>query len=53
MKSSNLASFNPKSNNEAYCFTSDGTFNLFNVNYENKTVQKVYECNMKDLSLIV
>ena len=53
MKSSNLVSFNPKSNNEAYCFTSDGTFNLFNVNYENNTISKSYECNMKDLSLIV
>jgi len=53
LKSSNLVSFNPKSNNEAYCFTSDGTFNLFNINFETKMIQKVYECNMKDLGLIV
>jgi hypothetical protein len=53
MKMSNLVSFNPKNNNEAYCFTSDGSFYLFTINYETKVISKIYECNMKDLRLII
>lgn len=53
MKMSNIVSFTEKSNNDAYCFTSDGSFYLFSINYESKGVSKVYECNMKDLKMIM
>lgn len=52
MKISNLVSFNPKNSNEAFCFTSDGSFYLFSINYDNKQISKLYECNMKDLKLV-
>ena len=51
LKMSNLVSFNPKNPNEAFCFTSDGTFYLFWINYEKKTITKYFERNMKDLKL--
>ena len=52
LKMSNLVSFNPKNPNEAFCFTSDGTFYLFWINYEKKQISKYYERNMKDLKIV-
>ena len=52
IKISNLVSFNPKNPNEAFCFTSDGSFYLFWINYEKKQISKIFERNMKDLKLI-
>lgn len=49
---SNIIAFNPTNNNEAFCFNSDGSFYLFSVNYDSKTITKIYECNMSDLKLI-
>ena len=49
LKMSNLVGFSNDKIKEAFCFTSDGTFSVVNINYSNKTIEKVYERNMKDL----
>ena len=49
LKMSNLVGFSNDKIKEAFCFTSDGTFSLFNINYTNKNIDKTYEKNMKDL----
>jgi len=49
MKISNVVSFNPKNPKEAFCFTSDGLYYLFSVNYQQKQINKIYERNMKEL----
>ena len=46
---SNLVGFSNDKIKEAFCFTSDGTYSLLNINYSNKTIEKIYERNMKDL----
>ena len=46
---SNLVGFCVDKTREAYCFTSDGTYYLFHINYTKKTIEKVYERNMKEL----
>ena len=49
LKMSNLVGFSNDKIKEAFCFTSDGTYSLLNINYSNKTIEKIYERNMKDL----
>ena len=51
MKISNVVSFFPENQNEAYCFTSDGTYYSFWIDYEKKQISKIYESNMKDLKM--
>ncbi|MCQ2819711.1 MAG: hypothetical protein MJ252_20795, partial [archaeon] len=43
MKISNLAAFNPRNPNEAFAFTSDGTYYLFTINYDTKDINKIYD----------
>ena len=52
MKISNVVSFNPKNPKEAFCFTSDGLYYLFSINYQQKEINKIYERNMKDLRIV-
>lgn len=52
LKSSNLVAFCPKSKKEAFCFTSDGTFNSYKLDLENKSIKKEFESKMKDLELM-
>ena len=49
LKMSNLVGFNNGKIKEAFCFTSDGTYSLLNINYSGKVIEKIYERNMKDL----
>jgi len=49
LKMSNLVGFSNDKIKEAFCFTSDGAFSLLSINYANKTIDKIYERNMKDL----
>ena len=48
LKMSNLVGFCVDKTREAYCFTSDGTYYLFHINYTKKTIEKIYERNMKE-----
>ena len=41
MRISNISSFNPKNANEAFTFTSDGSYYLFSINYENKAINQL------------
>ena len=49
LKMSNLVGFCIDKTKEAFCFTSDGTYYLFNINYTKKIIEKIYERNMKEL----
>lgn len=49
LKMSNLVGFCFDKTKEAFCFTSDGTYYLFNINYTKKTIEKIYGRNMKEL----
>lgn len=49
LKMSNLVGFSNDKIKEAFCFTSDGTYSLLNINYSDKVIEKIYERNMKDL----
>ena len=49
LKMSNLVGFSNDKIKEAFCFTSDGTYSLLNINYSGKVIEKIYERNMKDL----
>ena len=49
LKLSNLVGFSNDKIKEAFCFTSDGTYSLLNINYSDKVIEKIYERNMKDL----
>lgn len=49
LKMSNLVGFCIDKTREVYCFTSDGTYYLFHINYSKKTIEKIYERKMKDL----
>ena len=49
LKMSNLVGLSNDKIKEAFCFTSDGTYSLLNINYSNKSIEKIYERNMKDL----
>lgn len=49
LQHSNICAFNPKNNQELYCFTSEGDFYTFDVNYETKVIKKSYECNMDNI----
>ena len=49
LKMSNLVGFCTDKIKEAFCFTSDGTFSLFTINYQKKTIEKTYENNMKEI----
>ena len=49
LKMSNLVGFCIDKTKEAFCFSSDGTYSLFNINYQKKTIDKIYEKNMKDI----
>jgi WD40 repeat protein len=48
-KMSNLVGFSNDKIKEAFCFTSDGTFSVLTINYPNKTIEKSFERNMKDM----
>ena len=48
-KMSNLVGFSNDKVKEAFCFTSDGTFSVLTINYPNKTIEKSFERNMKDI----
>ena len=48
-KMSNLVGFSNDKIKEAFCFTSDGTFPVLTINYPNKTIEKSFERNMKDM----
>jgi autophagy-related protein 18 len=47
LKKRNLVGFNNDKDNEAFCFTSDGSFSLFNINYQEKSIKKVFEKNIE------
>ena len=49
LKMSNIVGFSNDKIKEAFCFTSDGTFSVVSINYSTKTIEKVYDRNMKDL----
>ena len=49
LKMSNLVGFCIDKTKEAFCFSADGTYFLFNINYSKKTIEKIYERNMKEL----
>ena len=49
LKMSNLVGYCVDTTKEAFCFTSDGTYYLFSINNTKKTIEKIYERNMKDL----
>ena len=49
LKMSNLVGYCVDKIKEVFCFTSDGTYYLFNINYSKKTIEKIYERNMKVL----
>lgn len=49
LKMSNLVGFCVDKTKEAFIFTSDGTYYLFNINYSKKNIDKIYEKNMKEL----
>ena len=49
LKMSNLVGYCVDKTKEAFCFTSDGTYYLFNISNSKKTIEKIYERNMKDL----
>ena len=49
LKMTNLVGFCFDKTKEAFCFTSDGTYCLFNIDYSKKTIEKIYERNMKEL----
>jgi autophagy-related protein 18 len=53
LKVNNIICFNPNNIQEVFCFTSEGSFYLFSINYENKTISKINECNIKNLRLII
>ena len=52
LKMSNLVGFSGDKIKEAFCFTSDGTYSLLSINYSTKSIEKIYERNMKDLKSI-
>ena len=49
LKMSNIVGYCVDKTKEAFCFTSDGTYYLFNISYSKKTIEKIYEKNMKNL----
>ena len=49
LQMSNLVGFCVDKIKEAFIFTSDGTYYLFNINYTKKNIDKIYEKNMKEL----
>lgn len=51
MKISNIVSFNPKNPNEAFAFTSDGSYYLFSIDYEKNLITKIYGRNLKELKI--
>ena len=51
LKLTNLVGFNKDKIKEAFCFTSDGTFSLFNINYDKKTIEPSFQRKIKNSNL--
>ena len=49
LKMSNIVGFSNDKIKEAFCFTSDGTFSELSINYSNRSIEKSFERNMKDI----
>jgi len=47
LKLSNIIGFNNNNNNEAFCFTSDGTFSLYNIDYNKKVIEPINETKIE------
>ena len=49
-KDINLVKFDNNDNNKAFCITADGVYYILNINYNDKTIEKISEIKIKKLN---